>query len=373
MKRVRLSCGARQPGRGPRWTSSTGGRASRTSARRAAPMPSSASAARCRRRRGRRPRPRRRARPGRRAPAPRRPRRRAGRRATRRRAGGWRHGGRCAGRRACRRAAAARRVAEASEAPSSSAAQSCSPPPNGTWTASAALRAAREHRHVRRRALEQLGERRRQLRAVETRGRVDEHEVGLVRRREPDEIARGVVAREGRRPRLRPVAPRRPPMRRARSRSLRDDPREHELAAGAAQPARQSAAHGARRATAPRAPCGAARAPAADAELERGVLREDRALERLQRRGRLDPEALDERLPGRAVDLERLGLPAGAVEREHQLAAQPLAQRMLRDEGLELATSGACRPSASSASIRSSSAASRSSSSRSTAAWANDS
>ena len=40
VNRVRLSRGASPPGRGPRWTSSTGGRASRTSARRAAPMPS---------------------------------------------------------------------------------------------------------------------------------------------------------------------------------------------------------------------------------------------------------------------------------------------------------------------------------------------
>jgi hypothetical protein len=54
-------------------------------------------------------------------------------------------------------------------------------------------------------ALEQLRDRGRQLRAVETRGRVDEHEVGLVRAREPDEVAHAVVAREGRRPRVRPV------------------------------------------------------------------------------------------------------------------------------------------------------------------------
>src|SRR5262249_10965074 len=37
------------------------------------------------------------------------------------------------------------------------------------------------------------------------------------------------------------------------------------------------------------------------------------------------------------VRLERLGLPAGAVERQHQLAAQPLAQRAVPNEGLELA------------------------------------
>ena len=48
------------------------------------------------------------------------------------------------------------------------------------------------------------------------------------------------------------------------------------------------------------------------------------------------PEALDERLPRLAVDLERLGLAARAVEREHLLAAQPLAQRVLGDERLEL-------------------------------------
>ena len=35
-------------------------------------------------------------------------------------------------------------------------------------------------------------------------------------------------------------------------------------------------------------------------------------------------------------DLERLGLPAGAVERDHQLAAQTLVERMLRHELLEL-------------------------------------
>ena len=34
---------------------------------------------------------------------------------------------------------------------------------------------------------------------------------------------------------------------------------------------------------------------------------------------------------------ERLGLPARAVQREHELAAQALPQRMLGDEGLELA------------------------------------
>ena len=43
----------------------------------------------------------------------------------------------------------------------------------------------------------------------------------------------------------------------------------------------------------------------------------------------------------RLIDLERLGLTPGAVEREHELAAQPLLKRMLRDEGLELGGQGA--------------------------------
>ncbi len=70
--------------------------------------------------------------------------------------------------------------------------------------------------------------------------------------------------------------------------------------------------------------------------LERGILPQDRALELLESRGGLDAELLDERAPGRGVGLERLRLAAGAVERKELLAAQPLAERMLPDERLEL-------------------------------------
>ena len=52
---------------------------------------------------------------------------------------------------------------------------------------------------------------------------------------------------------------------------------------------------------------------------------------------RVEPELVGEREPGGAVDLERLRLPAAAVERDHQLAAQPLPQRMGRHERLQLA------------------------------------
>ena len=51
----------------------------------------------------------------------------------------------------------------------------------------------------------------------------------------------------------------------------------------------------------------------------------------------LDPELIDERAPRALIGVERLGLAAAPVEGEHQLAAQPLAQRVLGDERLELA------------------------------------
>ena len=71
-------------------------------------------------------------------------------------------------------------------------------------------------------------------------------------------------------------------------------------------------------------------------EVERRVLGQDLPLELPQRRARLDPE-LVERRSRVAVGLERLRLPARAVEREHQLPAQPLAVRVLRDQRLQLA------------------------------------
>src|SRR5205085_10261481 len=71
--------------------------------------------------------------------------------------------------------------------------------------------------------------------------------------------------------------------------------------------------------------------------LEPRVLAQDRAVQLLQRRAGLDPELVDEDAPSVVVDLERFRLPARAVEREHQLAAKPLAQRVFVGEGLELA------------------------------------
>jgi hypothetical protein len=54
----------------------------------------------------------------------------------------------------------------------------------------------------------------------------------------------------------------------------------------------------------------------------------------------LDPELLHEQLARSPEELERVGLPAGAVEREHQQLARPLAQRLLPHEALELGDGG---------------------------------
>ena len=59
-------------------------------------------------------------------------------------------------------------------------------------------------------------------------------------------------------------------------------------------------------------------------------------MEPLQLGARLDPELTDEHLAGPQEGLERLGLAAGSVQGDHQLAPPPLAERLLSDHGLEL-------------------------------------
>ena len=66
-------------------------------------------------------------------------------------------------------------------------------------------------------------------------------------------------------------------------------------------------------------------------QVERRVVLQDRALELAQLGRGDDAEPLVEQAVALAVQLERLGLPPGAVEREHQLAAGALAQRLGRD------------------------------------------
>ena len=71
---------------------------------------------------------------------------------------------------------------------------------------------------------------------------------------------------------------------------------------------------------------------------------QDLRLETLELRPRLDPELVDEAAARGLVGVEGLGLAAGSVEREHQLPAEGLAQRMLAHERLQLADDVAVAP-----------------------------
>ena len=69
---------------------------------------------------------------------------------------------------------------------------------------------------------------------------------------------------------------------------------------------------------------------------KRRILMQYLSLQLLQLRRRVEPLLVREREPRRAVDLERLRLPAAAIERKHQLAAQPVAERVGGDERFQL-------------------------------------
>ena len=60
-----------------------------------------------------------------------------------------------------------------------------------------------------------------------------------------------------------------------------------------------------------------------------------------QGRAGLDAQFGIEYPPGVVEHRQRLGLPPGPVQREHQLPAQPLAQRMLGHQQLQLRAQGA--------------------------------
>ena len=71
-------------------------------------------------------------------------------------------------------------------------------------------------------------------------------------------------------------------------------------------------------------------------EIERSVLPEDRLLELAQRTAGLECEILTEPSASVLVRGERLGLAPRPVESEHQLSAQPLAERMLCGKPFQL-------------------------------------
>ena len=66
------------------------------------------------------------------------------------------------------------------------------------------------------------------------------------------------------------------------------------------------------------------------------VLAQNRGLERLEVDAGINPELLGERRPCPVVRPERVRLPPGAIERDHQEAPEPFPERVPRDERLEL-------------------------------------
>jgi hypothetical protein len=63
---------------------------------------------------------------------------------------------------------------------------------------------------------------------------------------------------------------------------------------------------------------------------------EDRALELLQQAARLQAQLLPQQLARLPVHRQRVSLPPGPIQREHQLPAQPLLQRVGGDQRLDL-------------------------------------
>ena len=123
------------------------------------------------------------------------------------------------------------------------------------------------------------------------------------------------------------------PFPRRRSRSTRKRRRR----GGRARPAPRRGAQSRPRSRRARSSAVAAAWPARCGARKRLVLGEDRLLELLELRAGLEAELGDERLARVRVRVERVRLTPGAVEREHQLCAQPLAQRVRSNERRELA------------------------------------
>ena len=68
-----------------------------------------------------------------------------------------------------------------------------------------------------------------------------------------------------------------------------------------------------------------------------GIVGQDHRLQPAQFRPRLESELFDQQPPALAHDLQRVRLAPGAVERQHQRSAQPLAQRVFGHERAQLA------------------------------------
>jgi hypothetical protein len=73
---------------------------------------------------------------------------------------------------------------------------------------------------------------------------------------------------------------------------------------------------------------------------------QDRRVQLLEVGGGLDAELADELSPGPLVAPQRLGGPAGPVQREHQLRGEPLVLRVLLDERGQLVEQSGMTPQA---------------------------
>ena len=71
--------------------------------------------------------------------------------------------------------------------------------------------------------------------------------------------------------------------------------------------------------------------------IQRDVLRNNRRLEPAKLRAGVDPQLVGQQRPGTLISVERLALPAGPVEGEHQLAPTPFPQWGLGHRRLEIA------------------------------------
>jgi len=68
---------------------------------------------------------------------------------------------------------------------------------------------------------------------------------------------------------------------------------------------------------------------------DRRVVRKDRLLDAPELRSRLEAKLVGEHAPCLLEGLERVRLSPAAVERQHQLAPQPLPERVVRDRGTQ--------------------------------------
>jgi hypothetical protein len=72
-------------------------------------------------------------------------------------------------------------------------------------------------------------------------------------------------------------------------------------------------------------------------ELEGRIVRENLALKLLELATRFEPKLVGQQRSSSLVDVERICLTAGAIERKHELRAEAFSERMLADERLDVA------------------------------------